>query len=114
VAAITPYSAQVRRLKQLLRDEVERGLEIGSVDAFQGREKEAIVVDLVRSNSAGQIGFLGDVRRTNVALTRAKRFLVVIGDSATLGAHDYYTALMAAAQAANAWQSAWEVGSESG
>ncbi|HEX2880277.1 MAG TPA: C-terminal helicase domain-containing protein, partial [Polyangiaceae bacterium] len=107
IAAITPYSAQVKRLKQLLAKELAQGLEVGTVDGFQGREKEAIVVDLVRSNDSGQIGFLADVRRTNVAITRARSFLLVIGDSATLAGHDYYRRLIEFAQATGTWQSGW-------
>ena len=68
IAVIAPYAAQVR----LLRSELPiAGLEIDSVDGFQGREKEAVVISLVRSNPAGEIGFLADIRRMNVALTRA-------------------------------------------
>ena len=66
------------------------GLEIDSVDGFQGREKEAVVISLVRSNPKGEIGFLADMRRMNVALTRAKRKLLVIGDSATLAGEPFY------------------------
>lgn len=108
VAAITPYSAQVKLLRELLAREVTQGLEIGTVDGFQGREKEVIVLDLVRSNDTGQIGFLSDVRRTNVAITRARSFLLVIGDSATLGGHEYYQSWIEFAQATGAWKSAWE------
>jgi len=108
VAVITPYDAQVRALRLLLASERAAGLEIDSVDAFQGREKEAVVVDLVRSNDAGDLGFLNDVRRMNVALTRAKRFLLVIGDSATLGDHPYYAGFMETAEAQGAWTSAWD------
>jgi len=82
IAVITPYAAQVRLLRSRLAQ--TPGLEIDSVDGFQGREKEAVVISLVRSNCEGQIGFLADVRRMNVALTRARRRLVVIGDSATI------------------------------
>ena len=81
---IAPYAAQVRLLRELLP---VPGLEIDSVDGFQGREKEAVVLSLVRSNAEGEIGFLADVRRMNVALTRARRKLLVIGDSATLSMH---------------------------
>ncbi len=109
IAAITPYGAQVRLLKNLLSDAVEAGLEIGSVDGFQGREKEAVVVDLVRSNDTGTLGFLDDVRRTNVAITRAKRHLVIIGDGSTLASHDYYNRLLAAAERDGAWRSTHEV-----
>ncbi|MFZ4736901.1 MAG: AAA domain-containing protein [Bradymonadia bacterium] len=108
LAVITPYDAQVRLLRARLVAERRDGLEIDSVDAFQGREKEAIVVDLVRSNDAGELGFLNDVRRMNVALTRAKRFLLVVGDSATLGDHPYYAAFLETAEALGAWTSAWD------
>lgn len=107
LAVITPYDAQVRLLRDLLRAEVDQGLEVGTVDGFQGREKEAIVVDLVRSNDEGEIGFLKDVRRMNVALTRAKRFLLVVGDSATLANDRFYTRFLDAADAQGASLSAW-------
>ncbi|KAL8841503.1 MAG: hypothetical protein Q9170_000886 [Blastenia crenularia] len=86
IAVVTPYNAQVSLLKGALREkEGCEGLEVGSVDGFQGREKEAVVVSLVRSNSAGEVGFLGEKRRLNVAMTRPKRQLCVIGDSETVG-----------------------------
>jgi ATP-dependent RNA/DNA helicase IGHMBP2 len=107
IGLITPYDAQVRWLRERLAIQCQQGLEIASVDAFQGREKEAIVVDLVRCNDEGELGFLRDVRRMNVALTRAKRFLLVVGDSATLARDDYYRAFMDAAEAQAAALSAW-------
>jgi len=107
LAIITPYDAQARVLRELLREETHRGLEIGTVDGFQGREKEAVIVDLVRSNEDGAIGFLADTRRMNVALTRARRFLLVIGDGSTLGGNPWYAAFLDAAQRAGAWLSAW-------
>ena len=87
VAVISPYDAQVQRLRQLLATRVEEGLEVDSVDGFQGREKDAVVVSLVRSNDLGEVGFLSDVRRMNVAITRARKKLVVVGDSATVARH---------------------------
>lgn len=107
VAVITPYLAQVRRLRELLRDACNAGLEVGSVDGFQGREKEVVVVDLVRSNDDGEIGFLADTRRMNVAITRARSLLLVLGDSATLQANGYYQAFMDAAERDGAHLSAW-------
>lgn len=107
VAVIAAYDAQVRRLRTLLAAERAAGLEIATVDGFQGREKEAVVVDLVRSNPDGVIGFLADTRRMNVALTRARRFLLVVGDSATLGEHPYYAAMIAAMDELGAHGSAW-------
>jgi superfamily I DNA and/or RNA helicase len=107
IAVITPYLAQARRLRDALRDATGQGLEIGTVDGFQGREKEAVVVDLVRSNEDGEIGFLSDTRRMNVAITRARRFLLVVGDSATLANHAYYRQFMDAAEQDAAYLSAW-------
>lgn len=83
IAIISPYNAQVNLLKLALKNKYP-ALEIGSVDGFQGREKEAIIISLVRSNDKGEIGFLEEKRRLNVALTRAKRHLCVIGDSGTV------------------------------
>lgn len=107
IAIIAAYSAQVRRLRELLRVERAAGLEIGTVDGFQGREKEAVIVDLVRSNEHGEIGFLANTRRMNVALTRARRFLLVVADSATLGAHPYYAAFLSYVDEIDAHGSAW-------
>jgi superfamily I DNA and/or RNA helicase len=107
IAIIAAYSAQARRLRELLRTERAAGLEIGTVDGFQGREKEAVIVDLVRSNELGEIGFLANTRRMNVALTRARRFLLVVADSATLGAHPYYAAFLSYIDSIDAHGSAW-------
>jgi superfamily I DNA and/or RNA helicase len=107
LAVITPYDAQVRLLRDLLDAERDAGVEIGTVDGFQGREKEAVIVDVVRSNDDCELGFLADVRRMNVALTRARRFLLVIGDSATLGAHPYYRDFLDAIDREGAHVSAW-------
>lgn len=106
LAVITPYRGQVRLLREMLAQFPV--LEIDSVDGFQGREKEAVVISLVRSNPAGEIGFLADTRRTNVALTRARRALVVIGDSATLAADQFYQRMIAHFEATGAYSSVWE------
>lgn len=107
IAVIAPYAAQVRLLRDQLR---VPGLEIDSVDGFQGREKEAVVISMVRANPEGQIGFLADVRRTNVALTRARRKLLVIGDSATLSADPFYRRLIEYFEGLGAYRSVWEEG----
>ncbi|KAE8330042.1 P-loop containing nucleoside triphosphate hydrolase protein [Aspergillus sergii] len=83
IAVITPYNGQLAILSQMLREKYP-GIELGSVDGFQGREKEAVVVSLVRSNSENEVGFLGEKRRLNVAMTRPKRHLCVCGDSETI------------------------------
>ncbi|KAI9166943.1 DNA polymerase alpha-associated DNA helicase A [Paramyrothecium foliicola] len=82
IAVVTPYNAQLALLTPL--KEQFPGIELGSVDGFQGREKEAVIVSLVRSNAEGEVGFLGEKRRLNVAMTRPKRALTVIGDSETV------------------------------
>jgi superfamily I DNA and/or RNA helicase len=107
LAIIAAYSAQARRLRDLLRVERAAGLEVGTVDGFQGREKEAVIVDLVRSNESGELGFLTNTRRMNVALTRARRFLLVVADSATLGDHPYYAQLIRHLDELDAHGSAW-------
>ncbi|KAG8720180.1 hypothetical protein FRC08_000966 [Ceratobasidium sp. 394] len=83
IAIITPYQAQVTLLVSLLRP-VYPELEIGTVDGMQGREKEAIILSLVRSNDKREVGFLKEKRRLNVAMTRPRRHLCVIGDSSTV------------------------------
>jgi len=103
-AIITPYNAQAK----LLRSMAPAGLEIRSVDGFQGREKEIILVSLVRSNEKGEVGFLSDTRRMNVALTRARRCLVVIGDSATLARHSFYETFLTYVSQNGEHTSAWE------
>ena len=107
LAVISPYEAQVQRLRQLLHDLPE--LEIDTVDGFQGREKEAVVVSLVRSNPGGELGFLSDIRRINVALTRARKKLIVIGDSATVARHPFYAGFVRYAESIGGWLSAWDV-----
>ena len=104
IAVITPYSAQV----QLLREQLPAAIEIGSVDGFQGREKEAVIISLVRSNVKGEVGFLAETRRMNVALTRARRKLIVIGDSATITSDPFYGRLIDYFDTIGAYHSVWE------
>jgi len=105
IGLLAPYVAQVRLLKSMTKD---KAIEIGSVDGFQGREKEAIILSLVRSNDTGEVGFLDDIRRMNVAMTRARRLLIVIGDSATLSRHPFYLKFIEYADKHKAHRSAWE------
>ncbi len=107
VAVISPYDGQVQRLRHLLEEYLDAGLEVDTVDGFQGREKEVVVVSLVRSNPDGDVGFLVDVRRMNVAITRARKKLVVIGDSATIASHPFYEGFVRYTQDIGAWRSAW-------
>ncbi|MAH91407.1 MAG: hypothetical protein CMA11_06525 [Euryarchaeota archaeon] len=83
IGVISPYAGQVRLIRTMIDGEIE-GLEVKSVDGYQGREKEIIVLSTVRANEAGKVGFLSNYRRLNVALTRAKRGLIVVGDDRTL------------------------------
>lgn len=111
IAVISPYSAQVRLLREMLHaaeDGDLSGIEIDSVDGFQGREKEAVIISLVRSNREGEVGFLSDARRMNVALTRARRKLIVIGDSATITSHGFYQRMVKYFESIGAYHSVWE------
>ncbi|NJE05748.1 IGHMBP2 family helicase [Thermococcus sp. M36] len=90
IGVITPYDDQRDLISSLLPEEVE----VKTVDGYQGREKEVIVLSFVRSNRRGELGFLKDLRRLNVSLTRAKRKLILIGDSSTLSAHPTYKRLV--------------------
>ena len=109
IAVISPYSAQVRLLQERAEsDKTLEGIEINSIDGFQGREQEAIIISLVRSNADNAIGFLGETRRMNVALTRARRKLIVIGDSATIGADPFYGRLLDYFDQISAYHSVWE------
>ncbi|MEK7859144.1 MAG: AAA domain-containing protein [Elusimicrobiota bacterium] len=105
IALLTPYVAQAKRLRAAVRIP---GLEIGSVDGFQGREKEVTIVSLVRSNEDAEVGFLSDTRRMNVAMTRARRLLIVIGDSATIGQHPFYAKFIDYADKHGAHRSSYE------
>jgi superfamily I DNA and/or RNA helicase len=105
VSVIAPYGAQVQTLRSLLPEE---GLEIDTVDGFQGRESEAVVVSLTRSNRDAEVGFLDDVRRMNVAITRARRFLLVVGDSATVSANRFYRDFIDHVTSAGGYRSAWD------
>jgi len=94
VGVITPYEDQVELIKNMLKD--HPGVEVSTVDGFQGREKEVIILSLVRANKKGNIGFLKDLRRLNVSLTRAKKHLVIIGNKKTLrGYHPLYNEITA-------------------
>ena len=105
IGVIAPYAAQVRWLRQNSPDE---RVEIDTVDGFQGREKEAVIISMVRSNAEGEIGFLSDARRMNVALTRARRKLIVIGDSATVGGNEFFAAMLEYFESIGAYHTVWE------
>lgn len=91
IGIISPYDDQVSILSSRIEKE---HLEVKTVDGFQGREKEVIIISFVRSNPENELGFLTDVRRLNVSLTRAKRKLIMVGDSSTLASHETYASLL--------------------
>jgi ATP-dependent RNA/DNA helicase IGHMBP2 len=105
VAVIAPYKEQVGSLKALL---LGTAVEVNTVDGFQGQERDVIYISLTRSNSDGTIGFLSDYRRMNVAMTRARLKLVLVGDSATLAQTPFYAELIAYAENLGGYQSVWE------
>ena len=97
---ISPYRAQVQYLRSRLRQSavlrpIRDLLTANTVDGFQGQERDVIFISLVRANDQGQIGFLGDLRRMNVAITRARMKLVILGEAATLARHPFYADLLA-------------------
>jgi Cdc6-like AAA superfamily ATPase len=114
VSVISPYREQVERLKKDLQP-LEKAFagqyrfRCGTVDGFQGQEADVVYISLVRSNDRHEIGFLRDIRRMNVALTRARKRLVVVGDSATLAGHGFYDALLGHLDRKARYCSAWEV-----
>ncbi|WP_316836143.1 AAA domain-containing protein [Pedobacter nutrimenti] len=113
IAIISPYKQQVRILKELLLQAPEllkyaACISVNTIDSFQGQEKDIVYISLTRSNMEGTIGFLSDIRRMNVAMTRARKKLIVVGDSATLSRFSFYSGFIAYAEQQNAYHSAWE------
>lgn len=94
IGVITPYSAQVTLLRSMRADMFGSDLEVSTVDGFQGREKEVIIISMVRSNSQNEVGFLSDCRRMNVAVTRARKHCVLIGDSDTISTNPFLSRLL--------------------
>ena len=103
-AFISPYAGQVMAAKDVL----PKQMRISTIDSFQGQEKENIILSLVRSNDDGDIGFLKDYRRMNVAITRAKDQLFVIGDSATIAADVFYNAFLTYIEKYGSYRTVWE------
>ncbi|HEY8929727.1 MAG TPA: AAA domain-containing protein [Mucilaginibacter sp.] len=114
VAVISPYKEQIRILQELLLSAGELSpfvskISVNTIDSFQGQERDVVYISMVRSNTGGDIGFLSDIRRMNVAITRAKKKLMVIGDSSTLASLRFYADLIAYAEAVGGYKSAWEL-----
>ncbi|BAU52527.1 AAA domain-containing protein [Mucilaginibacter gotjawali] len=113
VAIISPYSEQVRLLKEQSANTPSLHvygdkISVNTIDSFQGQERDVVLISLTRSNAEGTIGFLADIRRMNVAMTRARKKLVIIGDSSTLSRLPFYAGLISYAEGIGGYQSAWE------
>ncbi len=113
IAVISPYKQQIAVLKEQLLHApalvaIGSGISVNTIDSFQGQERDIVYISMTRSNSDGEIGFLSDIRRMNVAMTRARKKLVVIGDSGTLSRLAFYLDFISYAEKNNAYQSAWE------
>jgi len=114
IGIIAPYKAQTEVIRELLKedtafDQVREQITINSVDAFQGQERDTICISLTRSNDKGEIGFLKEYRRMNVAMTRAKTRLIMVGDSATLGKDSFFNDVIDYAQSIGGYKSAFEL-----
>lgn len=113
IGIISPYKAQTTYLNeqmahQVLPEGFDDKININTVDSFQGQERDIVYISLVRSNEKGEIGFLADTRRMNVAITRARKKLVVIGDSGTIGQHEFYSKFLDYINEIDAYRSAFE------
>jgi superfamily I DNA and/or RNA helicase len=105
-AIISPYRAQVDLLQKEFA--TDSGVAVNTIDSFQGQERDVVYISLVRSNEKGEIGFLRDYRRMNVAMTRARMKLVIIGDSATLGNDKFFAEFLEFAESIGGYRTAWE------
>ncbi len=104
---ITPYNGQLQQAKDYFKDiPFQR---FSTIDSFQGQEADAIILSLVRSNPNQQIGFLNDYRRINVAMTRARKKLYIIGDSSTIGSDEFYSKMLDYVEEINAYHSVFEI-----
>lgn len=110
IGIISPYKEQVEYIKKEISEDwmAKFDITINTIDSFQGQERDLIYISLVRSNEKSEIGFLRDYRRMNVAMTRAKKKLVVVGDSATFGGDKFYGNFLKYCESIDAYRSAWE------
>jgi ATP-dependent RNA/DNA helicase IGHMBP2 len=115
IGIISPYKAQTVLLSESIGQdnpfppEMLERIAVNTVDSFQGQERDIIYISLVRSNEKGEIGFLADTRRMNVAMTRARKKLVIVGDSATIGNHPFYSKFLDYVNETNTYRSAYEL-----
>jgi len=111
IALISPYREQVRHIESVLEEELQLSdweIDVNTIDGFQGQEKDVVYISLVRSNQKAEIGFLSDYRRMNVAMTRARKLLVIVGDSATIGQDPFYQSFLEFCEQEGSYQSAFE------
>lgn len=113
IAVISPYKQQVTLLRELMEHSVDlrayrQWIAVNTIDSFQGQERDIVYISMARSNSEGIVGFLADTRRMNVAMTRARKKLVIVGDSATISSHQFYLDLLGYAEKIGGYKSAWE------
>ncbi|HMR43864.1 MAG TPA: C-terminal helicase domain-containing protein, partial [Saprospiraceae bacterium] len=111
IALISPYREQVLHMRTALDEDSKLQnlpVQVNTIDGFQGQERDVIYISLVRSNNKAEIGFLNDYRRMNVAMTRARKLLVVVGDSGTIGANPFYADFLNYVEKEGAYLSAWE------
>jgi superfamily I DNA and/or RNA helicase len=111
IAIISPYREQVTFMQNAVQEDLllrDLPITINTIDGFQGQERDVVYISLVRSNKKGEIGFLSDHRRMNVAMTRARKKLVIIGDSGTIGSNPFYNDFLNYCEQKGAYHTAWE------
>jgi superfamily I DNA and/or RNA helicase len=121
IGVIAPYRAQINYLKDAI-EQIDalnsllqhRALSVGTVDSFQGQERDIIAISLTRSNHQGEIGFLADIRRMNVGMTRARRKLLLVGDSSTLASNPFFVDLLAYVKHIGGHRTAWKMADDAG
>ncbi len=111
IAIISPYREQVTFMQNAVHEDSllrDLPISINTIDGFQGQERDVVYISLVRSNKKGEIGFLSDHRRMNVAMTRARKKLVIIGDSGTIGSNPFYNDFLNYCEQKGSYHTAWE------
>jgi ATP-dependent RNA/DNA helicase IGHMBP2 len=111
IALISPYREQVNFMQNAIHEDIllqDLPITVNTIDGFQGQERDVVYISLVRSNVKGEVGFLSDHRRMNVAMTRAKKKLVIIGDSSTIGTQPFYDAFLNYCEERGSFHTAWE------